>query len=167
MKQLFIHSFSTKWGQFRTASTEHRLVMISMPSESQGTFDDRIADQFKYFQVEKEGLVNEQAEKEIRLYLNSKLKKFSVKFDIMAAPFQKKVLRYVSRIPFGKVKSYGEVAAGVGNPRASRAVGTANARNNLPLIIPCHRVVASNGLGGYGGGLWLKKKLLLHEGVSY
>jgi len=166
MNQLYIHTFKTKWGIFRTAATTKSLVLVSMPGESQESFDDRIADRFPGFTIERGGEVNKLAEKEVTAYLNGKLRKFTVKFDIHAAPFQKKVLKYVARIPFGQVKSYGQIAAIVGCPRASRAVGTANARNNLPIIIPCHRVVGSNGIGGYGGGLELKRKLLRHEGVT-
>jgi methylated-DNA-[protein]-cysteine S-methyltransferase len=166
MKTLFIHSFGSKWGTFRTAATSKFLVLVAMPGESEALFDDRIAERFKDFQLMNGGLINKQAEKEIRAYLDGRQKKFTVKFNVTAAPFHKKVLKYVARIPFGVTKTYGDIAAGVGNPRASRAVGTANAKNNLPLIIPCHRVVGCNGLGGYGGGLSLKRKLLIHEGVS-
>ena len=166
MKKLFIHSFNSKWGTFRTAATDNHLVLVAMPGESKSSFDDRIANQFGDYQLTNGGKVNKHAEKEIRDYLGGTLKTFSVKFEIKAAPFQKKVLNYVARIPFGRTKTYGEIAAIVGNPRASRAVGTANARNDLPLIVPCHRVVGCNGLGGYGGGLPLKKKLLKHEGVT-
>ncbi|MCK4574155.1 MAG: MGMT family protein, partial [candidate division Zixibacteria bacterium] len=98
-------------------------------------------------------------------FMAGTLKKFNVKLDIQATPFQKKVLARVAEIPYGKTMTYGDVAAAVGNPRASRAVGTANARNNLPLIIPCHRVVALNGIGGYGGSEELKRKLLQMEGA--
>jgi len=166
MNKLYVNTFETKWGVFRTAATDKHLVLVTMPGESKGSFDDRIADRFGDYKVERGGKLNRQSELEIRAYLNGKLKKFSVKIDIEAAPFQKKVLNYVARIPFGQTKTYGEIAAIVGNPRASRAVGTANARNNLPLVVPCHRVVGCNGLGGYGGGLSLKKKLLKHEGIS-
>ena len=166
MKELFIHSFKTKWGTFRTGSTKTFLVLIEMPGDSIESFDDRIAERFGDCQIVKGGLINKQAEKEIRAYLGGRLKKFTVKFDIKAAPFQKKVLKEVARIPFGQTKSYGEIAAILGNPRASRAVGTANAKNCLPLIIPCHRVVGCNGIGGYGGGISLKRKLLLHEGIG-
>ncbi|MCK4301404.1 MAG: MGMT family protein, partial [candidate division Zixibacteria bacterium] len=69
----------------------------------------------------------------------------------------------VARIPYGRTCTYGEIARAVGHPRASRAVGGANANNNLPLVIPCHRVVAANGLGGYGGGLAMKRRLLKIE----
>lgn len=164
--KLYIHSFKSKWGVFRTAATSKSLVMVSMPHESQVSFDDHIADRFPGFSLETGGTINRLAEKEIRAYLDGKNHKFTVKFDIYASPFQKKVLKYVARIPFGQVKSYGEIAELVGCPRAARAVGTANARNCLPLIIPCHRVVGSNGIGGYGGGLELKRKLLRHEGVT-
>ena len=166
MKHLFIHSFKTKWGTFKTGSTNKYLVMVAMPGESIESFNDRIAERFGDCRIENGGPVNKQTEKEIKAYLDGQLKKFTVKFDITAAPFQKKVLKEVARIPFGQTKSYGEIAAIVGNPRASRAVGTANAKNWLPLIIPCHRVVGCNGIGGYGGGIFLKKKLLKHEGIS-
>lgn len=167
MKKLYVHSFKTRWGEFRTAATFDRLLLISMPGESGSYFDDKIARRFEGATVEKGGKINLQAEKEIKAYLGGRLKKFTVHFEIDAAPFQKKVLQYVSRIPFGTTASYGEIAANLGNSRASRAVGTANARNNLPLIIPCHRVVSSTGIGGYGGSVSLKKKLLRHEGVRF
>ncbi len=167
MNKLYLHSFETKWGTFRTAATDKHLVLVALPGESKETFDDRIAERFGQYEVGRGGGINRQAELEIKTYLEGRLKKFTVKFDIKGAPFHKKVLNYVARIPFGQTKTYGEIAALVGHPRASRAVGTANARNNLPLIVPCHRVVGSSGLGGYGGGLNLKKKLLEHEGIHF
>ncbi len=165
IKKLFVHNFDSAWGEFRTAATEYKLELISMPGESMLYFDDMIAEKFRGLSVIRGGQINKQAEREIKAYLAGDLRKFTIEFEIDAAPFQKKVLRFVSTIPYGKTFSYGEIALKLGNPRASRAVGTANARNNLPLIIPCHRVVAANGIGGYGGGLPLKIKLLRHEGV--
>lgn len=80
--------------------------------------------------------------------------------------FQRKVWKAIARIPFGKVKSYGEIAREIGSPGAARAVGAACGANPLPLFVPCHRVVASNGeLGGFSGGLGVKKKLLRLEGT--
>lgn len=76
-------------------------------------------------------------------------------------PFQKKVLTALQQIPYGETASYGEVAEKIGNPSASRAVGQANARNPIPIVIPCHRVVGSNGtLTGFGGGIEVKQALL-------
>jgi methylated-DNA-[protein]-cysteine S-methyltransferase len=86
-------------------------------------------------------------------------------FDLPLAPegtgFQVKVWRKLQEIPYGKTISYGELARRVGNPKASRAVGSANGKNQIPIVIPCHRVIASDGtLGGFGGGLTTKEKLL-------
>jgi methylated-DNA-[protein]-cysteine S-methyltransferase len=82
------------------------------------------------------------------------------------SPFHQEVLRAAARIPRGEVRTYGELAAGVGRPRAARAVGTAMARNPVPLLVPCHRVVPGRGgVGNYGFGPDLKSKLLANEGV--
>ncbi len=77
------------------------------------------------------------------------------------SPFRKKVLEAQRKIPYGETRSYGEVAKMVKNPRASRAVGSANSENPLPLYFPCHRIISSTGkLGGFGGGLSIKQFLL-------
>ena len=79
-------------------------------------------------------------------------------------PFYQQALSVVMKIPYGEVRSYKEIAQFTQNPSAYRAVGTANAKNPLPIIIPCHRIVSSNGnLGGYSGGLDKKSFLLDHE----
>ena len=81
-------------------------------------------------------------------------------------PFYKKVLNEVSKIKHGQVASYMDIAINCGNKNSVRAVGSANANNPIPIIIPCHRVISSNGaIGGYGGGLEKKMFLLNHEGV--
>ena len=81
--------------------------------------------------------------------------------------FQRAVWESVSRIPKGKTLTYGELAADAGYPGAARAVGQAVGSNPIPLLIPCHRVVASNGIGGFGGDIRLKKRLLAAEGIHY
>lgn len=82
-----------------------------------------------------------------------------------ATAFERAVYAATRRIPFGKVATYGQVAKAIGKPNAQRAVGQALGRNPIAIVIPCHRVVASNGLGGFTGGLHWKKKLLRFEGV--
>jgi len=82
------------------------------------------------------------------------------------SPFIVKVYAAMREIPPGTVQTYGELAARAGHPRAARAVGTACGRNEVVIVIPCHRVVASNGIGGYGYGVDVKTKLLIHEGVE-
>lgn len=88
------------------------------------------------------------------------------KFDLDGmTPFQRSVLEAISKIPAGETMTYGEVAAAAGKPGAARAVGNVMAHNPIPLMLPCHRVVASNGLGGFTGGLEVKRKLLKLEGA--
>tara|TARA_B100000925_G_C21871367_1_gene414400 strand:- start:7 stop:471 length:465 start_codon:yes stop_codon:yes gene_type:complete len=103
---------------------------------------------------------------QIHQYFYEKRKNFNVKVQISMPPFYQKVLNEVKKIPYGEVRTYKEIAAKAGNPRAYRATGSANAKNILPVIIPCHRVIGNDGnLGGYGGGLKIKKYLLKMEGV--
>jgi methylated-DNA-[protein]-cysteine S-methyltransferase len=106
---------------------------------------------------------------QIREYLRGKRRSFRVRIDWRAAsPFQRRVLRAALRIPYGRVSTYGQVAIAVGNPRAARAVGGALGANPVPLVVPCHRVIASGGgLGGYSaaGGVGVKRRLLRMEGA--
>ena len=90
---------------------------------------------------------------------------FTVKLDLRGTDFQKKVWAKLLGVQFGKTTTYKDLAGAVGNPAATRAVGGANHRNPVSIIVPCHRVVGSDGrLTGYGGGLWRKDWLLRHEG---
>jgi methylated-DNA-[protein]-cysteine S-methyltransferase len=103
---------------------------------------------------------------QLREYFDGKRKVFDLKLDIGGTEFQMKVWNNLMEIPFGKTISYFELARRIGNINAIRAVGTANGRNPLSIIIPCHRVIGKNGdLVGYGGGLWRKEWLLNHEGI--
>jgi methylated-DNA-[protein]-cysteine S-methyltransferase len=85
---------------------------------------------------------------------------------VVASDFRLLVWAAIDTIPYGQTRTYGEVASEIGHPLAFRAVGTANGHNPWPIITPCHRVVASTGLGGYGGGLELKRSLLELEGIT-
>jgi methylated-DNA-[protein]-cysteine S-methyltransferase len=91
---------------------------------------------------------------------------FDLRMELDGTPFQREVWAELARIPYGETISYGELARRVGRPNGPRAVGQANGRNPIPIIVPCHRVLASNGIGGYGGGLKVKRALLALEGVS-
>ncbi|MDA0691173.1 MAG: methylated-DNA--[protein]-cysteine S-methyltransferase [Nitrospinae bacterium] len=100
--------------------------------------------------------------KQLNLYFAGKLKSFTCRMDLTGGtPFQQTVWRQLSTIPYGKTHSYRTLAEAIAHPQAFRAVGNANGKNPLPLIIPCHRVIRENGaLGGYTGGLSIKKFLL-------
>ena len=104
---------------------------------------------------------------ELALYFDGKLKDFTVPLVFRGTPFEEKVWRELCRIPYGKTESYAGLANRVESPGAQRAVGRANGMNRIAIVIPCHRVVNSDGkLGGYGGGLWRKHWLLGLESGS-
>ncbi len=94
-------------------------------------------------------------------YFKGKLKKFTTKIDIKASKFAKSVYNELLNIPYGQTATYAQVAKAIKKDKAFRAVGNANAKNKIPIIVPCHRVVSSNGLGGYSGGNGLETKLFL------
>jgi methylated-DNA-[protein]-cysteine S-methyltransferase len=113
-----------------------------------------------------EASVLSRSAEEISEYLSGKRKSFEFPVDPVGTPFQKRVWLQLQKIPYGRTCSYGEIARKLKKPRAVRAVGTANARNPLCIVIPCHRVIASNGtLGGYSGGLKKKQRLLSLESM--
>ncbi len=165
MNNLYVSSFENDWGRFYAASTEKGLTLLSMPGEKEAIFDASIEKYFADFKIVNGNRKNSNVEKQLKKYFNHQLKKFDLKLNICASPFHQKALKQVYNIRYGTTASYGDIARAIGSPRAYRAVGTANAKNKIPLIIPCHRVVATNGIGGYGGGLNMKKKLLKFEGV--
>lgn len=108
-----------------------------------------------------------QAVTEIGEYFAGQRKQFDVQLDLYGTPFQKAVWTALTQIPYGETRSYKEIALAVGQAKAVRAVGGANNRNPIPVIVPCHRVIGANGhLVGYGGGLSVKQRLLAQEGVS-
>ena len=108
------------------------------------------------------------AEKELREYFAGTRRTFSVPLDMRGTPFRVQVWRALTRIPFGETRTYRQLAAEVGNPKASRAVGAANGRNPISIIVPCHRVIGSNGgLTGFAGGLERKALLLELERPEY
>lgn len=107
-----------------------------------------------------------QAEVELVEYFAGEREEFSVALDAKGSAFQCEVWRELSRIPFGQTRGYGELAESIENPKAVRAVGTANGANPISIIVPCHRVIGKDGsLIGFGGGLDIKEKLLRHEGL--
>ena len=98
---------------------------------------------------------------EIKEYLNGERKNFDFIYELTGTEFQKKVWTALCNIPYGETRSYKEIAAAVGNPKASRAVGMANNKNPISIAVPCHRVIGANGeLVGYAGGVSMKKALL-------
>jgi len=107
---------------------------------------------------------NQPALDELEAYGKGELRSFTVPLDLQGTPFQTKVWKALCRIPFGGTKSYAAIARAVGRPKAYRAVGMASRTNPVCIVVPCHRVIGSDGdLCGFGGGLKLKRELLEHE----
>lgn len=105
--------------------------------------------------------VIEAARRELDAYFSGKLKKFSVPVAPQGTPFQQRAWAALCKIPYGATRTYGEQAASLGSPQASRAVGLANGKNPVSIFVPCHRVIGASGaLTGYGGGLERKQFLL-------
>ncbi len=102
--------------------------------------------------------------RQLEEYFAGRRRTFSLKLDLRGTPFQKRVWGELLKVPFGRTATYRDIAEALGNPRATRAVGGANHRNPVSIVVPCHRVVGTDGgLTGYGGGLWRKEWLLAHE----
>jgi methylated-DNA-[protein]-cysteine S-methyltransferase len=108
-----------------------------------------------------ESTLIKKAHEQINQYLNGEREIFDLQLEPKGTDFQKKVWKALEQIPFGETRSYKEIAISIGNEKASRAVGMANNKNPLPIVIPCHRVIGTNGkLVGYAGGLDIKERLL-------
>jgi O-6-methylguanine DNA methyltransferase len=163
---LYFAEYPTSWGVFRAAASVGGVTAVGLPGEDGRRFFSYIKKKYPaVLLVERSTADLEQVGAEIGEYLSGERREFAVPFHVRATPFQFKVLEAVSAIPYGATATYREIAERVGSPSAARAVGAACAANPIPLIVPCHRVVAAAGLGGYGGGPGLKRKLLEHEGV--
>lgn len=153
-------------GRLVVATTAKGLVRISFPTETEGLVLDELARRLSPRVVRAPRKVAAVA-RELDEYFAGRRKRFDVPLDwSLVGPYARKVLRATAAIPFGKVSTYREVATKAGNPAASRAAGNALGSNPIPVVVPCHRVLRTNGtLGGYGGGLDVKEHLLRLEGV--
>lgn len=100
---------------------------------------------------------------ELNRYFKGNLVNFSVKLNITGTKFEKDVYNALLKIPYGEVRTYKEIAESINHPKAYRAVGNANSKNKIPIIVPCHRVVSNSGIGGYTGGIIIKENLLKIE----
>jgi len=162
--RLHTASFETPYGVMRCASTSRGLAWVELPRASGRGFEGWRARHAPGAPVCKAWAPNREAVRQILGFLEGKRRDFDLPLDLRATPFQRAVYDALLAIPYGETRSYAEVARSLGQPRAVRAVGAANGANPLPLVVPCHRVIATGGkLGGYGGGLPLKRRLLAME----
>jgi O-6-methylguanine DNA methyltransferase len=164
MEVIHTAEFESPFGAMACASTERGLCFIELPRAS----GRGIAGWVRRFAPEARVATgyapNRDAIAQILDYLAGKREAFRLDLDLRATGFQIRVYASLLEIPYGETRSYGEIAAAIGEPGAARAVGAAAGANPLPLVVPCHRIVAAHGkLGGFGGGVALKRKLLALE----
>lgn len=146
----------------KVAYYDSPIGLIELQSDQSELFSLHFQEVKRY--QEEETPVLAAAKKQLDEYFEGERKEFKLPLRIEGTDFQKSVWRQLREIPYGDTFSYQEVAEAIGNNKAYRAVGNANNRNSIPVIIPCHRVTASSGkIGGYGAGIWRKKWLLEHE----
>ena len=162
--RIYCTELDTPVGALHLAASERGLCYVALPHASGDGLTGHLARHFPGTSRERAFAPLRKAAQEILQYLDGKRREFSVELDPRGTPFQRDVWRALLEIPYGETRSYGELARVVGKPGGARAVGTANGSNPLSLIVPCHRVIQSGGgIGGYGGGVALKKRLLAME----
>ena len=165
MIQLAMAEIECPLGSLRVAATEIGVVKIAFPGGPRSDFSAWLAHHVPGAERVARLATLDEALGELGAYFDGRLREFKLRRDLRGGTeFQMRVWRQLAEIPYGETWTYGELARRVGRPGASRAVGAANGANPLPLILPCHRVVASGGkLGGFGGGLDAKRRLLAFE----
>ena len=158
--------FKTTWGWMGVATTSRGVATVVLPKRSRRAVEKELS--------HTAGPPNSEARRHLQMaqaallrYLAGDSQALGLALDLPdSSSFRLKVWRTLQTIPYGRVRSYGWVARKLGQPRAARAVGAACGANPLPLVVPCHRVVAGDGsLGGFSGGLPVKKRLLRLEGI--
>src|SRR5882762_6820139 len=160
METLYYSRHASLAGPLAVAVSEKGLVTLEF---DRGQFPPKKSQNIVWRESEKK---TKAYARELREYFEGKRREFSFPLDLRGTPFQLKCWRALLNIPYGETRTYADIARVVGQPQAFRAVGMANNRNPIAIVVPCHRVIASDGtLCGYGGGLDVKRKLLDLEGA--
>ena len=162
--KIYIAQFNSPIGTLYLASSDQGVVCISLSGRQHLLKDlERLVPDMD---LEEDIQKNQGVIKQLKEYFSGERKDFDLPLHLIGTEFQKQVWRQLMKVSFGRTASYKEIADKIGRPKAMRAVGQANHRNPVPIIIPCHRIIGANGhLVGFGGGLDMKRFLLSHEGV--
>ncbi len=164
--RVYCTSFDSRIGRIYVASTEEGVCKISVPKESRKDFFAWLKEHFDLDAVIDNRSRNKDIIDQLARYFNGKLAKFTCPIDLKGTPFQVRVWKELQKIPYGSTITYKHLARRVAAPKAFQAVGRANGQNPLPIIIPCHRVLGTNGaLVGYSCGVKTKEFLLRLEGA--
>ena len=143
----------TELGWLYIAGSERGLARIEM-HEARGTSSGDVPAELA------------EAVRQLQEYARGERREFQLELDLAGSEFELRVWNALRAIPWGQTRTYGEIARAIGEPEAARAVGRANGCNPLPIVVPCHRVVSSTGLGGFSAGLAWKQRLLALERVQ-
>lgn len=150
----YVKYTNTKIGNMAIIEEDNKIIAIEINQEIRENI------------MQKETPLLKETGKQLLEYLEGKRKNFTVPLNPKGTKFMKEVWTALQEIPYGETRTYGQIAQRIGKPKAARAVGMANHRNPIPIIIPCHRVIGSNGkLVGYALGMKMKKFLLMLEGI--
>ncbi len=164
--KVYCTSFESKIGRIYVASTDNGVCKISVPKESRKDFFEWLKQHFDLDAIIDNRSKNKDVIDQLNRYFNGKLAKFTIPVDLIGTPFQMRVWKELSRIPYGVTSTYKHVSRKVSAPKGFQAVGRASGRNPLPIIIPCHRVLGANGaMVGYSCGVKTKELLLRLEGA--
>jgi methylated-DNA-[protein]-cysteine S-methyltransferase len=163
---VYCTSFDSKIGLIYVASTDKGVCKISVPRQTKRDFLRWLRENFDESEVVDNKSRNREVIDQLNRYFNGKLAKFTVSVDLLGTPFRERVWRELVRIPYGTTITYKQLAKRIGTSRGFQAVGRANAANPVPIIVPCHRVVGTDGsLVGYSSGIKTKEFLLKLEGA--
>lgn len=159
--------FETKFGELILGEYEGKICLCDWRFRAKRELiNSRLKTYLKADFVEESTVLHEQLIDELQEYFNGKLKQFKTPIFTVGSDFQQSVWKALLTIPYGKIITYASLSKSLGDEKAIRAVASANGANAIAILIPCHRVIASNGdLQGYAGGLLAKKKLLELEGA--
>ncbi len=164
--RVYCTSFDSRIGHIYIASTDEGLCRVSIPKETKKDFFNWLNAHFEIDAVLENKSRNKEYIEQINRYLNGKLVQFTFPLDLKGTPFQSRVWKELSKIPYGTTISYRQLAKKVGVPKGFQAVGRANGANPVPIVVPCHRVIGSDGsLIGYAAGVKTKEFLLRLEGA--
>lgn len=166
MPKVYCTSFDSKIGTIYVASTDRGICKVCIPKETKKDFFAWLMTHFNEEDVVENKSRNKEVIDQLIRYFNGKLARFSTPLDLRGTSFQLRVWKELKNIPYGSTISYKQLARRVGVPRGFQAVGNANGNNPIPIIIPCHRVIGTDGsLTGYAAGIKTKEFLLRAEGA--
>jgi methylated-DNA-[protein]-cysteine S-methyltransferase len=165
VNRINIQHHKTEIGELILGSFDGRLCLLGFgDKERRRVIDDRVKKRLDTEFVERNDEILEKTRKQVDQYLTGNRKEFDLPLLMVGTDFQRRVWKALMKIPYGVTSTYRQIAEDIGSPKAIRAVGNANNENPISIIVPCHRIIGSDGkLAGYGGGLSVKRRLLRLE----